>query len=60
MLGLGIVSLILIGIALLLPVIAIIDLIRKPFGTEKKLFWVIVILLIPYVGSLFYMIAGRK
>jgi len=60
MFGLGIVASIFLLIALLLPVIAIIDLIRQSFSAEKKIFWVIIIFIIPYLGSILYFLFGRK
>ena len=59
MFGLGAVATVFVLIAVLLPVIAVIDLIRQSFSVEKKIFWVIIIWIIPYLGSLFYFIAGR-
>lgn len=60
-LGLSLFALIMIGIAILLPVLAVIDLIvNRNFTVEKKIFWVIVIFIIPYLGSIFYFLFGRR
>lgn len=59
--GLGIFGILLILVALLLPVIALIDLYRKRSqGTGKTLIWVLVILFIPYLGSILYFLMGRN
>jgi hypothetical protein len=38
---------------------AIVDLIRKDYPTEKKVIWLLVILIIPYLGAILYFILGR-
>jgi len=59
-LGLSLLTAIIIGlVAISLPVIALIDLARRPFGTSEKLFWIIIIIIIPILGSLVYLILGR-
>lgn len=46
---------------LLLWIIAIIDLIQRQFQDQtNKIVWALVILLIPFVGSILYLLIGRK
>ena len=59
--GLGIIGVILIIAALLLPVIALIDIYkRRKQNTGKTLIWVLIILFVPYLGSIVYFLMGRK
>lgn len=39
---------------------AIVDLIRKDYPTEKKVIWLLIILIIPYLGAILYFILGRN
>lgn len=42
-------------------VIAIIDLVQRQFQDQtNKIVWALVILLIPFLGSLLYLLIGRK
>jgi hypothetical protein len=42
-------------------VIAIIDLVQRQFQDQtNKIVWALVILLIPFLGSLLYLLVGRK
>lgn len=53
--------LLVLGLVILLPLIALIDALRSRFqGDTVKLIWVIVILLLPFLGALLYFIIGRK
>jgi Phospholipase_D-nuclease N-terminal len=46
---------------LLLWIIAIIDLIQRQFQDQtNKIVWALVILLIPFLGSILYLLVGRK
>ncbi|MDT8393739.1 MAG: PLDc N-terminal domain-containing protein [Bacteroidales bacterium] len=44
--------------AILLPLFALIDIIRNEFTGNNKLIWVIVVLLFPYLGAILYFIFG--
>lgn len=44
--------------AILLPLFALIDIIRNEFTGYNKLIWVIVVLLFPYLGAILYFIFG--
>ena len=53
--------LLLLGLVLLLPLIALIDALRSKFQADTvKLIWVIVILFLPFLGAILYFIIGRK
>lgn len=63
--GLGgteiILVLLILGLFTLLPVIALIDVIRSDFkGTNDKIIWVIVILFLNIIGALMYYFMGRS
>lgn len=58
--GLGIFGILLLLVALLLPVIALIDIYRKrEDSTGKTLLWIVIIICIPYLGSILYFLFGR-
>ena len=44
----------------LFPILAIIDIVRNDFKGNDKLIWVLVTLLLPFLGPLLYFIIGRK
>ena len=49
------------GVLFLLPLIALVDVIRSNFrGSNDKLIWVIVILFLNIVGAVLYLIIGRN
>ena len=47
-------------LAFILVVLAVLDLIKKPYPIEKKLIWGAVILIIPFLGAILYFILGRN
>jgi hypothetical protein len=54
---------ILIGLAIpmfILPIIALVDVIKNNFLNNNKVIWVLVILLLPLIGSILYFIIGTK
>lgn len=51
----------LIMLTLLLPILAVISLLRSEYrDSTTKLIWLIIILFVPLVGSVLYFIIGRK
>lgn len=44
----------------LLPVIALIDIVRSRFEGNMQLIWVLIVLLLNFVGAVLYFILGRK
>lgn len=49
------------GILLFILVVwAVYDLIRKDYPAEKKVIWLLIILVIPYVGAILYFLIGRN
>ena len=49
------------GILILLPLIALVDIIRSDFrGQNDKLIWVIVVLFLNIIGALLYIFKGRN
>lgn len=56
-----IIILALLGFIGLLPLIALIDIIRNEFrGSNDKVMWVIIVLFIPFLGWLLYFLIGRS
>ncbi|MBL7472567.1 PLD nuclease N-terminal domain-containing protein [Robertkochia sediminum] len=45
---------------LVLPILALIDVLRKEFNGYDKLIWVITILCFNFVGSILYFLIGRR
>lgn len=46
--------------AILLPIIALVDILRNEFTGSNKLIWVIVVLMLPMAGSILYFMFGAK
>jgi len=58
--GLGLFAILLIfALVLLLPLIALIDIIRSEFEGNNKLLWVLIVLFLPFLGSILYFLLGR-
>ena len=51
--------LIIIGMALLLPLVALIDIVRNDFDGNNKLLWVLIVIFLPFLGSILYFAIGR-
>ncbi|MDX5427367.1 MAG: PLD nuclease N-terminal domain-containing protein [Bacteroidota bacterium] len=49
-----------ISLVLLLPLIALIDILRNDFENSNKLIWVLIVLLFPFLGAILYFIIGSK
>jgi hypothetical protein len=46
---------------LLIPVMALVEIIRSQFANpENKIIWVLVVLLMPFIGAFLYWIFGRQ
>jgi hypothetical protein len=63
--NLGATEIVVILLIFLLPLVlwifAIVDLIQRQFEDQtNKIVWALVILLIPFIGSILYLIIGRK
>ena len=44
----------------LLPVIALIDILKSRFDGNDKIVWVLVVLFLPVLGSVLYFLIGKK
>lgn len=51
---------IVLGIPGIIWLIALIDCLKSEFKGNQKLIWILVIILIPFLGSLLYLIMGRS
>jgi hypothetical protein len=49
------------GLAILvLDIVAIIDVLKSSMATGKKVLWIILILVLPFVGMVLYFLIGKK
>ena len=44
----------------IMPIIALIDILRSKFHGNEKLIWVIVVLFLNVIGAILYFLIGRK
>jgi hypothetical protein len=58
--AIGLTEIILIFFVVLFPLIALISILTNKFSGNEKLLWVIVVILIPLVGSILYFVFGTK
>ena len=58
--GLGTPEVIIILIVLSLVVYALLDIFKSNMPQNTKLYWIIIILIVPVLGSLIYLLWGRK
>ncbi len=47
-------------VVLVLDIIAIIDVLKSSMATGKKVLWIILILVLPFVGMALYFLIGKK
>ena len=45
---------------LVLDIVAIIDLLKSSMDTAKKIFWIILIVVLPIIGMAAYFLIGKK
>ena len=58
--NLGFQELLLILIVLILPLVALIDILRNSFRESvNKIVWILVVLFLPVIGAILYFIIGR-
>jgi hypothetical protein len=60
MLGLTEIFLILVLLVVPLWIIALVDILKNDFKGNDKLIWLLVVILLPFIGSLCYFFIGRK
>ncbi len=59
--GTGVIlGLIMVVLAMLLPVLALIDILKSRFEGNNKLIWVIIVLCLNFLGFILYIAIGRK
>jgi len=56
----GIPQIILILIVIILPIIALIDILKNEFSGNNKIIWLLLVLIGCFFGALLYFIIGRK
>lgn len=47
-------------VAFVLAIIALVDILKGPMNTNKKLLWVFIVLLLPVIGMILYFILEKK
>ena len=47
-------------IVLVLDIVAIVDALKSSIDTGKKALWIILILILPVIGMVFYFLIGKK
>ncbi len=47
-------------IALILAIVALIDAVKSSLEKGKKILWIILIILFPFIGAILYFILGKK
>ncbi len=52
--------LLIIALLLLIPLIALVDILGSEFTGSNKLIWVVVVILIPILGGILYFAIGRS
>lgn len=58
--GMGLLMILFIAVlVLLLPLIALIDIIRNDFDGNNKLLWVLIVIFLPFMGSIIYFLIGK-
>lgn len=58
--GIGFQELLLLIPIFLIPLVAIVDVLKSDFkGANDKVMWVIVVIFLPFLGSLLYLLIGR-
>jgi hypothetical protein len=59
--GVGLILLSIVSLfAIILPIICLISILKNDFKNNDKLIWVIVVIFIPILGSILYLLIGRK
>ncbi|WP_407944223.1 MULTISPECIES: PLD nuclease N-terminal domain-containing protein [Marinifilum] len=53
-------QLVILGLILLLPLFALIDIVRNEFTNTNKLIWILIVLFFPFLGPILYFIFGLK
>jgi hypothetical protein len=47
-------------IILIIDIVVIIDIIKGPKDTEKKILWIIAVVFLPLLGPILYYVIGKK
>ncbi len=58
-LAIGIWQIIIVVFTLLIPLMALISALTNQFQGNEKIMWVLVIILVPFLGALLYFLIGR-
>ena len=60
--AIGVWQLLLIGLVLcifIFPIIALVSVLKNDFRGNEKLIWTLIVLLLPFIGTILYFIIGR-
>jgi hypothetical protein len=58
--GYTVIGVILALAGIILPVLAIVSILNNKFEGNEKLLWIIVVVILPYLGSILYFGLGRR
>ena len=47
-------------VILVLDIVAIVDIVKSPKDTGKKILWILLVVFLPLIGMVIYFLAGRK
>lgn len=47
-------------LAVILWIVAIIDIVGSPMDTVKKLIWILIVLFLPFIGTILWFLVGKK
>ena len=57
--GIGVLGLVVGLVVLVLDILAVVDIIKRPMETGMKILWVILIIWLPVIGLILYYLLGR-
>jgi hypothetical protein len=57
--GIGVLGFVVGLVVLVLDILAIVDIIRRPMETGMKILWVVLIIWLPVIGLILYYLLGR-
>ena len=47
-------------VSLILMIVALVDILKGNFRGDNKIVWILVVILLPFLGSILYFLIGRK
>ena len=47
-------------VVLILDIVAILDIVKSSLNSGKKVLWVVLVVLLPFIGMVHYLVIGKK